>query len=74
MYEKLLPQKIFQFDTCLFQNSSQCSLRHVAGVIGDGGIAVGLLIVPDLMASARLAVKHEAECFKALDDPAIFKT
>ena len=43
-------------------------------VIGDCGIVVGLLILPDLMASARLAVKHETECFKALDDLAIFKT
>lgn len=41
-------------------------------MIRDGGIAVGLLIVPDLMAPARLAVKHEAKYFKALHDLAIF--
>jgi hypothetical protein len=44
--------------------------------LGDWGwwySADGLIIVPDLMASARLAVKHEAECFKALDDLAVFK-
>jgi len=43
-------------------------------MIGEGGIAVGLLIVPDLMASARLVVKHKAKLFKALDNLAIFKT
>jgi len=43
-------------------------------MIRDGGIAVGLLIVPDLMASTRLAVKHKTELFNALDDLALFKT
>ena len=42
-------------------------------MIRDGGIAVGLLIVPDLMASGRLAAKHKAERFKALDNLAILK-
>jgi len=43
-------------------------------MIWDGGIAVVLLAVSDLMTSGRLAVKNKTECLEALDDLAIFKT
>ena len=49
-------------------------LRAVARMIRDGGVAVGLLVVPDLMASGRLSVKHKAVRFKAFDDLSISKT
>lgn len=42
-------------------------------MVGDGGKAVRLLIVPDFMASGRLAVENKAENPEALDDLAIFK-
>lgn len=43
-------------------------------MVGDGGVPIGLLIVPDLMASGRLAVKYKAERFETFGDLPIVKT
>jgi len=61
-------------DAGLPQNGPQRFFRHVAGMIGDGSIAVGLFIVPDLVASGRLAIKHKTKHLEALNDLVIFKT
>jgi hypothetical protein len=42
-------------------------------MIGDGGVTVGLIIVPDLVAPGRLAVKSKAKRLEPLDDLSVLK-
>jgi hypothetical protein len=67
-------QKIVRLNVGLAQNGPQRTFRHIAGMVGDGGVAGGILIVPDLMASGRLAVEGKAERLEAFNDLSIGKT
>jgi hypothetical protein len=67
-------QEIVRLDTGLSQNGPQRAFRQVSGMVGDGGVAIGLGIVPDLVASGRLTVKGKAERLETFDDLAVFKT
>lgn len=64
----LLPQEGFRLDVGLLEDGAQRAFRHIAGMIGDGGVTVGLRIEPNLMGARRLTVELEAELTQALDD------
>ena len=53
----LLLQEHFRLDTGLLEDGAQGALRHVAGVVRDGGVAVGGRVMPDLVDSGGLAMK-----------------
>ena len=53
-------------DAGLLEDCTQRSLRHVAGVVGDGGVAVERRIEPDLMRTRCLSVEHQAETLQRL--------
>jgi len=55
-------------DPGLFESCSQCSFRHIAGMIRDCSIPVCLGIVPDLVAPGCMAVESKTECLQALND------
>jgi len=51
----------------------QRSFGQIAGVVGNGGIAAGGGVVPDLMTAGGLAVEFEAEFLQLLDDLPVLK-
>jgi len=53
----LFRQEVFRIDTGLPQDGTQCTFRHVSGMVGNGGLAIGLRVVPDFMASGRLSIE-----------------
>lgn len=73
--EELFPsQEVFRIDVCLSQNGAQRALGHVSGMVGDGGVAVGLMVVPNLVASGRLSIKSKTECLHSFYNPTIIKS
>ena len=52
----LLLQEHIRLDAGLLEDGAQRALGHVAGVVGDGGVAVGGRVVPDLMAAGGLTM------------------
>ena len=70
----LPPQELVRVDAGLFQNCPQRPLRHIARMVGDGGIAVGSGIEPDLVASRGLAIKLKSQLLQTLDDLAVWVT
>jgi hypothetical protein len=62
-WRSLLLQKHFRFDACLFQDGAQRSFRHIAGMVGDGGVAIGCRVMADLMTAGRLTVELKAQRF-----------
>ena len=54
-------QEGFGIDTGLLEDSAQCGLRHIAGVVGDSSIAIQGRIEPDLVRTGGLTVEFEAE-------------
>jgi len=59
----LLLQKYFRFDARLFKDGAQRSFWHIAGMIGDRGVAIRSRVVPDFMATRGLAMELKAERF-----------
>lgn len=59
-------QEIVRRDAGLLEDGPQGAFRHIAGMIGNRGVPVGLLVVPDLMTADGLAIKGKAECFEPL--------
>ena len=57
----LLLQEFFGRDASLLEDGAQCALGHVAGVVGDGGVAVSCGVEPDLVGAAGLAVELQAQ-------------
>lgn len=53
-------QEFLGRDAGLLEDRPQGTLRHVAGVIGNRGVAVGRRVEPDFMRAARLAVELHA--------------
>ncbi len=58
----------------LSKDRAEGALRHVSGMVGNGGVAAALLVKPDFMASGRLAIESEAQSFEALYDLTIAET
>lgn len=56
------------------EDGAEGAFWEVAGVVGDGGIAVGAGAVPDFMAAGGVAIEREAEGAKAADNFAILET
>jgi hypothetical protein len=59
-----LIQEIVWRDSGLFKDRPESAFRHIAGMVGDGGISISLVVVPDFMAASGLTVKGKAECLK----------
>jgi YD repeat-containing protein len=68
-----LLQERLGVDTGLLEDGAQGALGHVAGMIGDGGVAIRRRVEPDLVAARGLAMKLKAKLLEALDDLAIAK-
>ena len=68
-----LLQKLLDLDSCLLEDGAQRAFRHIAGMVWDGGVAVGHRIVPDLVGAGGLAVEFEAGAFESLYDGAVAK-
>lgn len=49
----------------LFEDGPESALRHIAGMVGNSGVSVRLLVVPDFVAAGGLPVKGKAERLKA---------
>lgn len=64
-------QELFGVDAGLFEDRAQCALGHVAGMVGEGGVAVGGGVVPDFVRAGGLAMELEAGAFEPLHDVAI---
>ena len=67
-------QKIIRRNTGLFENRTKSAFRHIAGMIGYGGVSVSLCVVPDLVTTGGLAVEGKAKCFKTLGYLPVTKT
>ena len=50
------------FDSCLFEDRSQCTFRHIARVIRDRRIPVCLFVEPDFVAACGLPVELKSGC------------
>lgn len=69
----LLLQEHLRLDAGLLEDGAQRALGHVAGMVGDGGVAVRGRVMPDLMAPCGLAMKLEPERLQSPGDVAIAK-
>ena len=54
-------QKISRLDASLFQDGAEGTLRHVAGMIGNSGIATGCRVKPDLVGACGLPAELEPQ-------------
>lgn len=57
----LAVQEIVNADLRLFENRHESSFRQFARMIGQGGVAVCFLVIPDLMTPCGLPIKSESE-------------
>lgn len=57
-------QKIIRRNASLLEDRPQGALRHIAGMIGNGGVSISLRVVPDFVTACGLAVEGKAKCFK----------
>ena len=69
----LLLQEHFRLDAGLLEDGAQRAFGHVAGMVGDGGVAVGRRVVPDLVAAGGLAMKLHPERLQSPGDVAVAK-
>ena len=56
------------------KNSPKCAFRHVARMVGDGGVAAVSFIVPDFVASGGLAIENKSKGFYAFGDLALVES
>lgn len=73
MSRSLLAQEGLLIDVRLLEDGAQRAFWHVAGMVGNGGVAVGGRVVPNLMATGGLAMKLHTQRFESLGDVAIPK-
>lgn len=57
----------------LLEDGAQRTFWQVAGMVGNGGVAIGGRVVPDLVAAGGLAMELHTQRFESLDDIAIPK-
>ena len=70
----LLLQEHVRLDAGLLEDGAEGPFGHVAGVVRDGGVAVGGRVVPDLMAAGGLTMKLHPKRLQSPGDIAIAKT
>lgn len=63
---RLSLQEGLRFNPRLPENGSECAFRHIAGMVGKGGVTAGGGVVTDLMTAGGLTVEFEPEL---LDPP-----
>jgi hypothetical protein len=66
-------QEAIHIDICLAQDRSKRAFRHITGMVGNGSVAVGHCIKPDLVASGSLAIELESACFQLPHDLPVAK-
>ena len=67
-------QELVWRDARLFDDGAERAFRHVAGVAGNGGIALRGGVVPDLVTASGLPVKFKSECLESPHNIAVTKT
>ena len=67
-------QELFDGDTCLSEDCSERSLRHIARMVGDSRVFIRCWIKPYLMRSGGLAVKLKPQFLQFLDDLPVLET
>ena len=67
-------QEVVRQDVSLFENGTESTLRHITRVIGDCGISVRLLIIPDFVTTGSLPVKNKAKRFEYLGNVTVTET
>src|SRR5580658_6954978 len=65
---KLSPQEVVLRYPGLPEDAAQRAFRHIAGMIGNGRVAAGAGIEPDLMRSGGLPAEFKTDPLQALDD------
>jgi len=70
----LLFKEIIGLDVGFSQDRPERAFRDVARMVLDGGVSVGIFIVPDLMTSGSLAVKGKPESLELLYDLPVAET
>src|SRR5665213_3545872 len=73
-WRSFLLQEYLWLDTGLLEDGAQGPFGHIAGMVGNGGVAVGGRVVPDLMAAGGLAMKLHPQRFEPPGDIAVAKT
>lgn len=71
--ESLPLQEHVRLDAGLPEDGAQRALWHVAGMVGYGGVAMGIRVVPDFMAPSGLAMELEPERLESPGDVAVAK-
>ena len=56
-----LIQELIRRNTGLLEDRTKCALGHIARMIGNSSVSVGLCVVPDLVTTSGLAVKIKAK-------------
>ena len=69
----LCVQELIGCHICLPKDCSERSFRHVAGMVGNGGVFIAGWVKPDLMAAGSLAIELEAQLFEFFDDLPVFE-
>ena len=69
----LLLQEHFRLNAGLLEDGAQRAFGHIAGMVGDGGVAISCRVVPDLMAAGGLAMKLHPERLQSPGDVAVAK-
>ena len=70
----LLLQERVRLDAGLLEDGAQRAFGHVAGMVGNGGVAVRGRVLPDLMAAGSLAMELEPEGLQSPGNVAVAKT
>ncbi len=64
-------QEVVDSDFGLPHNGPECSFRHVARMVRDGGVKPGRSIEPDLVTARGLAVELEAQRLQLANDVSV---
>ena len=67
-------QKVIHAHAGLAQDGPKSSFRHVAWVIGDGGLALTRCLLPDFVGACRLAIESKHNMLKSFHHIALAKT
>jgi len=71
--ERLFFQKGLWRNPRLFQDCPKCTFWHISRMIRDGGTAICLFIIPDLVAFCCLSIKFKSVRLEPFDNPAVAK-
>ena len=62
-----LIQKLIRRNTGLLEDRPKCAFRHITRMIWNGGVSVGLCVVPDLVTTSGLTVEVKAKLLEILN-------